>query len=148
MNIEESREKAEKLKAPLIICAIILSSLGVLKIFYSIPLFVIECVCGALLFSAAVNLSFRLAVLFEIFVVLTMVQFLWIFGDIIQIKIETGTSPLFIELYQSLFLWTVIATFFVDIFFVITGYHAYKAFKYLEFVEKSQYSPFHEKQTK
>lgn len=148
MNIEDSQQKAEKFKAPLIIISVLVIVLGLLKLFGSIPLCIIECICGVILLIAGLNLSFRLTVFFEIFVVLTMIQFLWIFGQIIQIHIETGSSPLFMEFYQSIFLWTIIVTFVFDFFFVATGYEAYKAFKYLDFEKKGEKSPLIEKQDK
>lgn len=79
---------------------------------------------------------------------LTMIQFLWIFGQAIQIHIETGISPLFNDVKQSIFLWVIIVTFVFDIFFAGICYEAYKAFKYLDYSEANGTGPLIENKSK
>jgi hypothetical protein len=115
---------------PLFTIAILALILGFLKLFGSVALCVIEVICAILLIFGASYESYQLTVFFIIFMLLTMIQFLWIFGQAIQIHIETGISPLFNDVKQSIFLWVIIVTFVFDIFFAGICYEAYKSFKY------------------
>lgn len=133
MSLEDTRMTAESYQTPLIIVSIIVIALGLLKLTGSISLCIIECLCGIILVFAALNKSYTMTVFYMIFELFKMLQFIWIFGQIVQITIATQQCPLFYEFLPSAFLWVIIVTFLLDIFFVSFAHRAYISFKTLEY---------------
>ena len=127
---EEIKKDAESFRIPLIVIFILIIGLAIPKIIGSISLCVMECLSGCILLYGAIMMSYRLVILYVIFESLKLIQFLWVFGQIAQYYLATGYNPLFYQLLPSIFLWIIIATFVVDVFFVLYSHKAYLAFKY------------------
>ncbi len=127
------RKEAKLIRTVLLIIAIISIIFGIFKFFGSVALAVNEIITGVVLIFGAVLYSYNLVVFYVILTFLTMIQYVWTFGRMIQIHIYTGISPLFYELYSTIFLMSIILTFIFDLFAVYYSFVAYKEYKYIKY---------------
>ena len=135
MQAIENRERRHlnKVQIVLFLISIIAIMLGCFKLLGSVALAFNEIVTALILFFGACFYSYRLIVFFVILSFLTMIQYVWTFGRMIQIHIYTGISPLFYEFYSSVFLISIIFSFVFDLLAVWYCFNAYRDFKYISF---------------